>query len=509
MPDFRQLASKFSPKGWAAIGGAAAVAILFLYFVFHLASAPSYSTLLTGLDPSQTGKITSTLDTKGISYKIENNGTALGVQSSQTAQARIALASAGLLGSNSQQPGFSLFDKQQLGASNFQQQVTYQRALEGQLDQTIQTIQGVSGAQVQLVLPNPQDQLFADSSTPSTAAVLLSTDSPLDPGSVKGIAQLVSSSVPNLSLDKVTITDQTGALLWPNANTNSGTSPVGKLQAQSQYDSTMAAQLNAMLAQTLGPGKAQVMVNADLNTNQSTTDQLAYVGKGIPLQQSVDNETLKGNGTTAGGTAGTAGNIPGYAQTTGNNGNSNYNHKVTNTTYGVDKTVTHSVIAPGTVNRQTVSVLVDKSVPASALPSLRAAVTSAAGINASRGDSLSFGQLAFVKSTTTTTPAANPMTKYMSYAKYALIGLGALIFLFFMRRMIKRREQEEFGGQPTWLRELNSPRPLAELEQSPADPTQIAQLRPAVNVARRQVEDLVARDPDRVAQQVRAWMGED
>src|SRR5947209_20629711 len=131
----RQFISKLTPRGWAAVGGAAAVGIVFLVLVFQMASAPSYSTVLTGLDPSQTGKITSTLDTKGIAYQIQNNGTALAVQSDKTAQARIALATAGLLGN--QQPGMELFDKSQLGASNFQQQITYQRALEGQLAGTI------------------------------------------------------------------------------------------------------------------------------------------------------------------------------------------------------------------------------------------------------------------------------------------------------------------------------------------------------------------------------------
>src|ERR1700757_2652406 len=104
----RQLVTRLSPRGWAVVGGSIAVAILFLVIVLRFASAPRYSTILTGLDPAQTGKITSTLDTKGISYEIQNGGTALAVQSSQTSQARIALAGAGLLGSS--QPGMSLFD---------------------------------------------------------------------------------------------------------------------------------------------------------------------------------------------------------------------------------------------------------------------------------------------------------------------------------------------------------------------------------------------------------------
>jgi flagellar M-ring protein FliF len=95
----------------------------------------------------------------------------------------------------------------------------------------------------------------------------------------------------------------------------------------------------------------------------------------------------------------------------------------------------------------------------------------------------------------------------MKYAKYGVIGLASLLFLAFAGRMLRRREREPFAGQPTWLRELEAPRTLASLEAS--QPTEVAALQPAINVARRQVEDLVQRDPERVAAQVRAWMAED
>ena len=105
----------------------------------------------------------------------------------------------------------------------------------------------------------------------------------------------------------------------------------------------------------------------------------------------------------------------------------------------------------------------------------------------------------------------------MNYAKYGAAGLGSLIFLVFAGRMLRKREREYFAGQPTWLRELESPRTLASLEQRQAggatmvgpEPTEVMALRSPVNVARRQVEDLVERDPERVAQQVRAWMTEE
>ena len=503
----RQLVSRLSPRGWAVVGGSAAVAILFLVIVFRLASAPTYTTILSGLDPAQTGKITSELDTKGITYELQNGGTALAVEPSQSSQARVALATAGLL--SSQQPGMSLLDSQQLGASTFQQQVTYQRALEGQLAQTIESIQGVTSAEVQLVLPDATQQLFSDSSSPATAAVELSGSTGLDAGAVKGIADLVANSVQGLSADKVTITDANGDLLWPNGSSggDGSGSLLAKESAEQQYDQSEAAQLAEMLTQTVGAGKAQVEVNADLNADQSTSQSLTYAKKGVPLTQQTQNETLSGAG--AANAAGTTGNVPAYATTTGG-GNSKYANKTATTTYGVDKTVTNTTIAPGQINRQSVSVLLDKSVPASAIPALTAAVSNAAGIVKSRGDTLSVQQVAFAKiaSPTVATPS-----KMMDYAKYGGIGLAAFGFLLFVTRQLRRREHEALTGQPTWLRELESPRPLAALERSQYadddEPAQVRQLRSPVNVAKRQVEDLVERDPDRVAQQVRAWMSED
>jgi flagellar M-ring protein FliF len=503
--DIRQFIGKLTPKGWAMVGGSAAAAIVFLVVIMHFASAPSYSTLLTGLDPAQTGKIESTLSSKGIGYQIQNGGTALAVTSSQTSQARIALASAGLLGVGSTQPGFELLNSQQLGASNFQQQVTYQRALEGQLDQTIEQIQGIDSATVNLVLPNQQDQLFGDNSQTSSASVLLSDSGNLDPNAVKGIAELVASSVQGLSDSKVTITDSSGALLWPASGSDSASGGSGGSQqsADQQYDSTTAAAVTGMLAQTLGPGKAQVMVNANVNANQATSDTLTYGKKGVPLTQQTQTESLKGGSPSASGTTGT---IPAYAATSGSS-NSNYSNKTANTTYGVDKTVTHAVIAPGAVQNQTVSVLVDKSVPASAIPAIKSAVAGAVGLNAKRGDTLSVSQIAFAKPAAAPAPAST--TKMIGYAKYALVGFGALLFLFFMRRNLRRREKETFAGQPTWLRELDAPRPLTALVSGDEPPTEVKRLRSPVNVPKRQVEELVERDPDRVAQQVRAWMSED
>jgi flagellar M-ring protein FliF len=504
-----QLASRLSPRGWLIAGGGGLAALVFVYLFLHMVSQPSYSTLASGLNPAQTGKMTSALDQQGISYELQSNGTALAVQSNEMAKARVALAGAGVLGGS--HPDLAIFEKQNLGESNFQQQVNYQRALQGQLEETIDNVQGVSGAQVQLVLPSPQAQLFASSQTPSSAAVLLSGTTSLDPGSVRGIAQLVASSVPGLSLSKVTITDGTGQLLWPQAGSEgpAGGGESGKQAADARYDATMAANLNAMLAQTLGAGKAQVQVAADLNVNQTTQETLTYGKTGVPLQQSKDLETLTGSGSGAAAT-GTA-NIPAAAQT-GAGGKSNYKHEIVSASLGVSKTVVHSTVAPGEINSQHVSVLVDKSVPAASLPAIKEAVTNAAGLQSKRGDTLSIGQMPFAK---VATPAAGAAGGIVGYAKYALIAVASLLFLFFTTRSLRRRESEEIDHEPVWLRELELPVRLSELERETSTPAATIPASTPVPVAggdapvRQRVEQLAQENPDRVAQQLRTWMQED
>src|SRR5215470_15402665 len=205
-----------SPRGRIVLVASALGIALVAFMLFRMASAPSYSTIQAGVDPAKTGKITAALDQAGIQYKLENNGTAIAVVSGSESKARVALAGQGLT-SGSSQPGFELLDKQKLGSSTFQQQVAYQRALEGQIAQTIGQIDGISGAQVQLTLP--KDDVFASEKQPATAAVLLNADSStIDPSAVRGIASLVSSSVQDLKPENVTITDASGALLWPQGD---------------------------------------------------------------------------------------------------------------------------------------------------------------------------------------------------------------------------------------------------------------------------------------------------
>jgi flagellar M-ring protein FliF len=212
--------------------------------------------------------------------------------------------------------------------------------------------------------------------------------STLDGSAVRGIANLVASSVPNLKTADVTITDGTGQLLWPQGDGADGAGGVSKPAAEARYAGALQTSLMAMLTRTLGPDKAQVQVNADLSVDQADKQQLIYANKGTPLKVTNDVETLKGAGSPSGGTAGATGNITGYAGAGATGGKSNYKHAVKTEELGVNKTIVKTKVAPGAVNRLNVSLVLDQSVPAAQAAQLKQAVATAAGVNPARGDTM-------------------------------------------------------------------------------------------------------------------------
>jgi flagellar M-ring protein FliF len=496
------------PRAKLGLAGGALAVVVAMFLLLRLAGAPSYALLASGLDPADTGKITTALDDQAIPYELRANGTSVAVEKASVGKARVALADAGVsAGSTGSGPGFELFDQQKLGASDFQQQVTYQRALEGEIAKTINSVQGVSGAQVQLVMP--EDDLFADAESAATAAVLLEGPADaLDPGAVRGIAQLTASSVKGLKTDNVTITDGTGALLWPTGD-GAGTSATGattKQAAEARYAQGLESNIDAMLTRTLGAGKAQVQVNADLNMDKVTKDQLTYAKKGVPLKVTSDVEKLKGNGSGAGGTAGTAGNIPTYAAGGGgSSGNSKYNHTSKSTDFGVDKTVAKVEQAPGQVNRLNVALMLDKSIPAAQAAQVKSAVAAAAGLDPKRGDAITLASVAFPK---VAAPKTGPVpTTLIGPIKAGLLGFAALLFAFFTWRFLRKRENEALEA-PAWLAEITEPVRLSELEAG-APTRELATLPPrARDESMHKLDQLVDREPERVAAQVRNWMGE-
>jgi flagellar M-ring protein FliF len=491
-------------RGKIALAGSALVFVLVAYMLFSVASQPSYTTVAAGITTAQAAKAMTTLQSAGIGAKLINGGTGVAVLRGKEAQANVALAGQGLSGGTQQS---IQLNNLKLGASSLQQQVAYQGALESQISGAIDQIDGITGAQVQLTLP--QNQLFAQDQQAATAAVLLGGDSStLGAGAVRGIASLVSSSVQGLKPANVTITDSTGALLWPNGN--GGGAGLSKQASEAAYDAQLQAQLMAMLARTVGPNKATVQVHADLNVDQARSQQLTYNKKGVPLQTKTSKETLTSSGGGSTGTAGTAANLPTFAQTTGTaGGKSAYSNQTTDTSLGVGKTITNTTIAPGTVNKVDVALVLDKTVPAAQATQIKNAVATAAGLQSPR-DVITMSQVPFVKAPAPAAPAATSLLPPALAGPIKIFGAGflAILFLFFMTRNLKKRESDTLLEEPTWLKQIGAPRSLGSLEASTGGAGGQAAL-PAPRISTGTVTQAVTNEPDRAAQQLKAWITED
>jgi flagellar M-ring protein FliF len=162
-------------------------------------------------------------------------------------------------------------------------------------------------------------------------------------------------------------------------------------------------------------------------------------------------------------------------------------------------------------------VLIDASVPPAQIAGIRQAVQNAAGIDTARGDRLSVSQIAFAKPPA---PAKEPITESaMGFVKYVAAGLGLLAFLFFVTRHLRRRESETLMGEPTWLREIESPTTVAALEagggyrlpagEDTGSVRAAARAKRGPSPIRGELEEMIDSEPERVAQQVRAWMNEE
>jgi flagellar M-ring protein FliF len=334
----------------------------------------------------------------------------------------------------------------------------------------------------------------------------------LEPGAVQGISQLVASSVKGLKTENVTITDGAGQLLWPQGDdATGGSTGGGKQAAQTRYERQLQASLDALLMQTLGPGKARVQVKADLNVDKTTREQLTVDGKAVPTKRTKETEKLKGGSPTAGGAAGTAGNIPTYSAGAGGAGaNSKYQRKADTVENVVPKTITKTDVAPGAVNNLQVALVVDKTVAAADFAAIQSAIKGASGFDAKRGDVFQASQIPFAKAPAPAKAGPVPVT-LLGPLKWVGLGLATLLFMFFMSRQLKRREGEALAS-PSWLNEIEQPVSLAELEsprpRMPERPTMVLPPREQDRSAQA-LEQLMEREPERVAAQVRQWMAAD
>ncbi len=515
------LINSMSMRGKVILAACAVAFLAAVFLVFRMASAPSYVTVMSGIDATRSADITAALSAAGISGHLINAGTELQVPQGSEDKAVTALAQKGL-SAGRRQGGFAdTLDKQKLGASSIQQKVAYQRGLEGEIANSISAITGVGNATVNLTLPDQTAFVGAEQQQGATAAVVLGADaSALAPDAVRGIASVVASSVPQLKISDVTITDATGALVWPTGDAGgSGGGASTKAAAEAARSRATEAQLNAFLDQTLGAGKARVHVNYDLNMDKVSQEQLAYANKGPKLHAESAKETLKGSGSVPGGTAGVQSNVPTYSGATGAAGGTNtYTQTTGKADYAIGKTITKTDKASGAINAMRIGLIYDTSLTtgnaAIDKPALEAMVKNAAGFVPGR-DSLSSVAASFPK-TVAPKPVSPLPPAMMGLVKGLAIGIGALLFLFLFSRYLKRRESDELLDEPSWLRQL--PRP-AEAQLIVPDDMQsaggVAAIQASAAAAfandprRRALQEVVDNEPERVAAHLRSWITED
>lgn len=495
----------FSPSQLVIIGLLSVLGVTGAVFFMKWVSTPSYGVLLAGLDAKDAAAVTAKLDADGVTYKLSGGGSTVLVPQADLDKERLSVASAGLP-AGSTQDGWAAFDKQGLTSSSFQQQVAYQRALEQTLAGSLQEIDGVRSAQVHLALP--EKRLFSEDQQPARAAVLLQTSGTLADDAVDAMTHLVSSAVPGLAPKDVSITDGSGTLL-----TGDGTSSSKTDATRRTYESALEAQVTSMFDTLLGPGRAVVRVNAQMDTSSTTIDRETYDPKAtVPLTSSQSSETYAptpGASSNPGGVV-TTGNATGSQTTSSSSTANGYTKTESNTTTGVSKTVSHEVLAPGGVKRLTVAVAVDskaKNAPTTA--DISAMVAGAVGLNPARGDTISVTTPAFLVTDAEKAAAAKPAKpSMMDMAKdYGPKALGGLLLLFVGLGFLKtlKRGSEIPVEQVTAAISAST-----EAGKRNALPKTTAAALPAGSVpAPRGSSDLLGtldESPDEVAGLLRGWM---
>ena len=409
------------------LGGAAALFAL-VFGVWIWGQTPDYRVLYSNLSDRDGGAIIESLQQMNIPYKFAEGGGALLVASGRVHEARLKLASQGLpKGGN---VGFELMENQKFGITQFAEQVNYQRALEGELARSVQSIGAVAAARVHLAIPKPS--VFVKEQQKPSASVVLSLQGGrmLDAAQVSAIVHLISSSVPELSAKNVTVVDQNGTLL---SASHDGTSSDGldanQLKYVQQIEQSYISRIEALLMPMLGANnvRAQVTANIDFSRIEQTAE--IYKPNQNPAESVIrsqqSSETMNGTGLSAGGIPGALTNqppvpatapivagagVPGGAATAGNTNLSNL-QKDSTVTYEVDRTIRHTVLPVGSIKRLSVAVVVngnrkvvdadgkssDKPLSDAEKEQINNLVKDAMGFDQSRGDSLNVQVAAFTE----------------------------------------------------------------------------------------------------------------
>lgn len=352
-------------------------------------SRPDYTLLYSNLDPKDANDVVEYLREQKIPYRLQNGGTQIEVPAAKVYDLRVQLAGKGLpRGTN---VGFEIFDKMSFGVTEEIQRINYLRALQSELERTIEALDVIDKARVHLVLPE-EDLWLEESFTPSASVMVkLRNGGNLLPRQVESIRHLLASAVRSMLPERVTIVDTQGRVL-STAGEADGAAALSdrQLNYKKKLEENLKQQTESMLAEILGPGKVSVRVNADIDFNQILTERESYapvVGRqGLIRSEKQNMFESAQDQAAAGGAAGTPSNLQGYppAAANGTDKSTRKNEKVVN--YEMNRTVERINTAMGAIRQLSVGIFVDGNYKPEQLADINTVVSRGLGINPERGD---------------------------------------------------------------------------------------------------------------------------
>jgi flagellar M-ring protein FliF len=497
----------------------------------------TYAVLFANMDSKDASAVYTDLNSKKVKVKIQGN--TILVPKDQVDELRMQVLSDVTLTDGSQ--GFELLDKSQFGQTDAQMKINYQRALQGELERTIKTFSQVAGARVSLVIPDDSD--FVRDTTPGKAfvTVKLKPNEKLTTDQVMSIVSLVSGSVKNLPKENVEVTD-TVTLLTKNLfnkdgqNLDASTSTEKQQQLTTQYENEVQQKLQDMLETIYGKDKVKVVVNADLNFDDTQKKVTTYDPKNVPVSEQTETDATPNANTQNSGSPVDNNMVNGTSSTTTTSNGITTEKRTTN--YNVSTSEEKTIKAPGEVNRLTTSVVIDGKLDDAAKSSVKNLVVSAVGYDAARGDTISVESMAF--DTTAQDNAKKDLdsinqeiTEQKRKKMYELIGAGVacllitLLIASALRKKVKDTEKEQdmelqpkgldvvIGDQVKELQEAaEAKEQTAEIELPKVQPKE--KFKPVeLDVENEQmhveseIRKYAANKPEQVAEIIKTWMAED
>ena len=420
-PPLMQSLGGFSSKQSIGLLIAVAAMVALIFGMWTWGKTPDYRVLYGNLSDRDGGAIIESLQQMNVPYKFAESGGALLVPADQVHEVRLRLASQGL--PKGSLVGFELMENQKFGTSQFLEQMNYQRALEGELARSMQTLASVQSARVHLAIPKPTVFVKEQQQPGASVVLTLHPGRTLDNSQISGIVHLISSSVPNMPAKNVTVVDQSGSLLSSAKEGGTGQMDATQISYVRQIEQTYINRIEAIVAPLIGANNVRAQVTAEIDFAQ-----IEQTAENFKPNQDPKESTLRSQQTTAstnGGSQNAAG-VPGalsnqppapatapivspsssVAVATSSGGTSSLKESTVN--YEVDRTIRHTKLPTGSIKRLSVAVVLnnrtvtDKNGKQSTKPlsesekaQITALVKDAMGFNVSRGDSLNVLNSAF------------------------------------------------------------------------------------------------------------------